>query len=195
MRRAARAATFAALALGLAAAAESRELSVSLAAGGFSASEKAYRDIYGRSLVCSADLWFRFAGPLGVSLGFGVVSDKGVAIPIGDGAEVYPLKLRRRSVPVTAFYHWGRGAFDLRLGAGLALHSYEEIWPPAGPRFEGHKTSPRVYVALGYGVFGRLSIFASVVYDSIKTGAGSPLASDVDLGGWQFLGGLAVRLF
>jgi hypothetical protein len=48
---------------------------------------------------------------------------------------------------------------------------------------------------MAFPILPRLSLFGSIAYDSIPTGAGSLLANDINLGGLQLLGGLAVRIF
>jgi len=181
--------------LGMAAAARSQELSVSLAAGSFRASEEAYREIYGSSLPFSADVWLTLKGHFGLSAGFGRLSDEGRAVPIGgDGAE-YPIKFRRTSMPVVVFYQLDLSAVDIRFGAGLCAHRYEETWETVDLGFKGNKVSPRIFVAARVALLGRLSLFGSATYDTIPTGAGSPLVNKVNLGGLQFLGGMAFRIF
>lgn len=181
--------------LGASVAAPAQELSISLAAGSFRASEEAYREIYGAGTPFAADVWLKLKGPFGLTAGFGRISDKGSALPLGEGEAEYPLKFSRTSIPVTAFYQVDLKAVDIRFGAGLCFHSFKENWETVDLSYKGHKTSPRFYAAAAFAVLPRLSLFGSVTYDTIGTGAGSLVANDVDLGGFQLLGGLSVRLF
>jgi hypothetical protein len=181
--------------LGMAAAARAQELSVSLAAGSFRASEEAYREIYGPSLPFSADVWLMFKGHFGLGAGFGRLSDEGRAVPIGEDGAEYPIKFRRTSIPVVVFYQLDLNAVDIRFGAGLCAHRYEETWETVDLGFKGNKVSSRFFVAATVALLGRLSLFGSATYDTIPTGAGSPLVNKVNLGGLQFLGGMAFRIF
>jgi len=181
--------------LGLSVPAPAQEMSLSFAAGSFRASEEAYREIYGASTPFAADVWLTLKGPLGLAAGFGRLSDKGTALPLGEGEVEYLVKFVRTSIPVTVFYQFDIKAVDLRIGAGLCFHSYKENWEAVDLSYKGHKTSPRFYAAVAFAVLPQLSLFGSVTYDTIPTGAGSLAASDVNLGGLQLLGGLAVRIF
>ncbi len=181
--------------LGMAAAARAQELSVSLAAGSFRASEGAYREIYGPSLPFSADVWLRLKGHVGLGAGFARLSDQGKAVPMGEVAAEYPVKFLRTSIPVVVFYQLDLKVVDVRLGAGLCVHRYKETWETIDLGFEGNKVSPRFFVAATAALLGRLSLFGSATYDTIPTGAGSPLVDKVNLGGLQLLGGVAFRIF
>lgn len=183
------------LVLGLTAAARAQELSLSLAAGSFSASEKAYREIYGSSVPFSADVWLKLKGHFGLGAGFGRLSDEGRAVPMGEDGAEYPVKFRRTSIPVVVFYQLDFKAFDIRLGAGLCAHRYEETWETVDLGFKGNKVSPRFVMAASVALLDRLSLLGSLTYDTIRTGASSPLAVDVNLGGLQLLGGVAFRIF
>jgi hypothetical protein len=181
--------------LGLSVAAPAQELSLSLAAGSFRASEEAYREIYGAGTPFAVDVWLKLKGPLGLAVGYGRLADQGNALPLGEGEAEYPVKFSRTSIPVTIFWRFYLKAVDVRLGAGLCFHSYKENWETVELSFKGHKTSPRFYAAMAFPILPRLSLFGSIAYDSIPTGAGSLLANDINLGGLQLLGGLAVRIF
>ena len=183
------------LGMSVAAAARAQELSVSFAAGSFRASEVAYREIYGPSVPFSADVWLKLKGHFGLGAGLSRLSDEGRAVPIGEDGAEYPVKFRRTSLPVVFFYQLGFKALDIRLGAGLCAHRYEETWETVDLGFKGNKVSPRFFVAASVALLGRLSLFGSATYDTIPTGAGSPLAVDVNLGGFQLLGGVAFRIF
>jgi hypothetical protein len=181
--------------LGLAAAGRAQELSISLAAGSFRASEEAYRGIYGSSVPFSVDVWLKLKGPFGLGAGFATLGDKGKAVPMGEGGAEYPVKLRRTSIPVVVFYQLGLKAVDIRLGAGLGAHRYEETWETVDLGFKGSKVSPRFFAAASVDLLGRLSLFGSAIYDTVPTGAGSPLVGKVNLGGVQILGGILFRIF
>jgi hypothetical protein len=181
--------------LGLAAAARAQELSVSFAAGSFRASEAAYREIYGPSLAFSADVWLMLKGHLGLGAGFERIGDDGRAVPMGQDGEEYPVKLRRTSIPLVVFYRLDLNAVDIRVGAGLCAHRYGETWETVDLGFAGNKVSPRFFTAATVALSGRLSLFGSATYDTIPTGAGSPLVNEVNLGGLQLLGGVALRIF
>jgi len=181
--------------LGLAAAAPAQELSVSVGVGGLFPPAGDYREIYGPGLAISGDFWLRLRGHFGVAAGFGILSDKGLAVPAGAGTAEYPLSFRRTSIPVVAFYELDAGPVDLRLGAGAGLHSYKETWRSVDLSYQGHKVSPRIVLAASLALFGRISLFCSAGYDSIRAGADSALGATVELGGVQLLGGLSFRIF
>lgn len=189
------AAGLAAFVLSLGPAARAEELGLSLGAGSFFASQTAYRRVYGPSVALGGDVWFKLKGPLGVATGFGRLGDEGIAVPMDGGAEEYPVKFRRTSIPLVFFYQVDVKTVDIRFGAGLGIHSYKEAWQTVDLVFKGHRVSPRFVLAATVALLDRLSLLCSVTYDSISTGAGSPLAENVNLGGVQLLGGLCFRIF
>jgi hypothetical protein len=186
---------FAVLILVLAAPAPAEELSLSLAAGNFFASQGAYREVYGSSGSFSADLWLKLKGPFGLAAGYGWVKDTGLAVPMDGGDAEYPVKFRRTSVPVVVFYQIDVKPVEVRLGAGLGIHRYRETWQTADLGFSGHKVAARFVMTASVPIFKRLFLSGSVAYDTIRTGAGSPLVNEVNLGGIQFLGGISFRIF
>lgn len=175
--------------------ASAQELSASVGAGGFFPMGSAYRDIYGGGTVLAADVWLKLKGGLGFAAGFGGVSDKGLAVPTAGGTQVYPLEFRRTTIPVVAFYEVKAGPAAIRLGAGLGIHSYRETWTTADLEYKGNKTGPRFLAAVFVKVAGRLSVFCSAASESARTGEGTSLEANVNIGGLQVLGGLAVRIF
>jgi hypothetical protein len=181
--------------LGLAAAATAQHLTVSLAAGGFSPSDATYRQIYGNGMVIAGDAWLAFEKHFGLAFGFGRLSDDGLAVPVSGGAASFPLSFTRTTVPLLFFYELGSKAVTVRLGAGAGFHSYRESWQTVDLEFSDSKVGPRLVLAVSAAIFRRLSLYASATYDSIPTGAGAALATDIDLGGFQVLGGLAYRIF
>jgi len=189
------AARFGLFLFGLSVAAPAQELSISLAAGSFRASEPAYRVIYGRSTPMAADVWLKLKGHLGLAAGYGRLSDSGYALPLENGGEEYPVKLVRTFLPVTVFYRFDVKTVDIRVGAGICYQGYRENWETVELPYKGHKISPRFYAAAAVAVLSRLSLFGSITYDSIPTGAGSLAASDINLGGLQLLAGLEIHIF
>jgi len=185
----------AALLLALAVAGPAQEISVSLAAGRFFASKPAYREIYGQGTVLAGDVWLKLRGPIGFAAGFGRVADSGLAVPLSGGDEAYPLDIRRTTVPLLVFYEAALAGIDVRIGAGVGIHSYKEVWPTEGISFEGDKVSARWALTASIPLLDRLSLLVLASYESISTGAGSPLDANVNLGGFQLLGGLSFRLF
>jgi hypothetical protein len=183
------------LILGLAAAAPAQELTFSIGAGRFLASEGAYRQVYGSGPAFAGDIWLKLKGRLGLAAGFNLLPDRGMAVPMDGGDAAYPLKFRRTSIPLVVYYEFDVGDVAVRLGAGIGFHSYKEIWQTADLEFEGHKVSPRIVLGVSWALLDKLSLLFYANYDSIRTGAGSSLAKDVDLGGFQLLGGLAFRVF
>jgi hypothetical protein len=181
--------------LGLAAAARAQELSVSLAAGSFRASEEAYREIYGSGVPFSVDAWLKLIGHFGLSVGYGWVGDTGLAVPMDGGDAEYPVKFRRTSIPVVVYYQLDFKAVDIRLGAGMCAHRYEETWETVDLGFKGNRVSPRFFAAVSVALLRRLSLFGSATLDTVPTGAGSPFVNDVNLGGFQLLGGVAFKIF
>lgn len=185
----------AALLLGLAPAAPGQELSVSFGAGGSFPSSSANRRIYGSGPSVAADISLRLRGHLGLSLGYGRLADSGSAVPAGEGQDVFPLKIRRTSIPVLLFYELDAGPATFRLGAGFGFHSFSETWQTVDFEFRGHKVAPRLALAVGVKILGPVSLMGSACYESIPTGAGSALDPNVDLGGFQIFGGLAFKIF
>jgi hypothetical protein len=183
-----------ALVIGLAAAAPAQDLSLSVGAGSFFASQGAYREVYGSSLLFSADVWLKLKGPFGIAAGFSGAADTGNAVPIDGGDAEYPVEFRRDTISVVAFYQLDVKAAAIRFGAGLGVHRYRETWQTVDLGFEGHKVSPRFMLTAAVPLLKRLSLFGTVAYDTIRTGAGSPLAVDVNLGGFQVIGGLSFRI-
>lgn len=183
------------LALIPAAAAPAQELSVSFGAGGFFPSGSAYREIYGSGPAIAGDVWLKLKGPVGLAAGFGGLSDKGLAVPTSGGTEAYPLEFRRTSIPIVAFYQIDAGPAAIRLGAGVGFHSYKETWTTAGLDYRGHKAAPRFVLAVSVKVIERVSLFCSATSEAIRTGEGTSLDVNVNLGGLQVLGGLAIRIF
>lgn len=181
--------------LGLSVFAGAQRLSLSLAAGNFSASEEAYRQIYGSSVPYAADIWLRAIGPFGLAVGYSQIRDKGNAVPLGEDGPEYLVKFSRSSIPVVIFYQIDLKAVAVRFGAGLGFHHYEETWETVDLGFEGNKASPRFVIAASVALLGRFSLFGSATYDTIPTGAGSPLVEEVNLGGFQVLAGISFRIF
>ena len=194
--RARRIGTLLALAvLALAGAAPAQHLTLALGAGTFAPSDAAYRQIYGSGAAFAVDAWLAFEKHFGLAVGYGQLSDDGLAVPMGGGEAAYPLSFRRTTVPFLVFYEVGTKVVTVRLGAGAGFHSYRESWDTADLEFQDKKVGPRVVLAVSAAVLGRLSLYASATYDSIPTGAGAALASNVNLGGFQVQGGLAFRIF
>lgn len=183
------------LALGLAASGLAQEAGVSVTAGCFLANESVYREIYGASVPFMAELWLKTKGPFGLATGFAWLNDDGLAIGQGGGDAEYPLELRRATIPVIAFFQLDLKAIHVRVGAGLGIHKYRELWLTEGSVYEGNKVSPRFTISASTRLSGRLSLVGTFVFENVSTGAGSVLSSDVNLGGYQFLGGVSYRLF
>jgi len=181
--------------LGLSVFAGAQRLSLSLAAGNFSASEEAYRQIYGSGVPYAADIWLRAIGPFGLAVGYNRIRDEGNAVLLGEDGPEYAVKFSRSSIPVVVFYQIDLKAAAVRFGAGLGFHHYEETWETVDLGFEGNKASPRFVIAASVALLGRFSLFGSATYDTIPTGAGSPLVAEVNLGGFQALVGISFRIF
>lgn len=195
MRAVRSALVLAALLTGLVTALPAQELSLSLGAGGFFPSASVNRRIFGSGPSFSADVSLKIKAGLGVSAGLGLTADKGKAIPGTGGLDAFPLELRRFSVPLVLFYQLDAGPAAVRLGAGLGYHSYRETWPTVPVEFRGHKVATRMALAVLLKVTGRISLLGSACYESIPTGAGTSLDPNVNLGGFQVIGGLLFRLY
>lgn len=183
------------LALTLAASGPAQEAGLHVASGAFLANDALCREIYGATVPLMAEIWLKAIGPFGLSTGLTWLKDDGLAITQGGGSEEYPLKLRRATIPVVAFYQLDLKAVHLRFGAGLGFHTYRERWTTEDIVYEGRKVSPRFVFQAWKRLGGRLSLVGTFVYEGVSTGAGSVLTSSVDLGGYQFLGGLSYRFF
>jgi hypothetical protein len=184
-----------ALVLGLAAGCLAQEASLSFSAGGFFAGEKAYRDIYGVGVPITAELWIKAKGPIGLAAGYSWLNGSGHAVPLEDGDADYPVEFRRWTIPLVAFYQIDLKAIRIRAGAGIGIHRYEEVWPTSSPVFEGRKVSPRIMASVSMKLIGKLSLTGTLIYETIPTGAGSLLTNEINLGGFQVLGGLSYRIF
>jgi hypothetical protein len=131
----------------------------------------------------------------GLAAGFAGLSDSGFAVPMDGGEAEYPLSFRRTSIPITVFYELGTKAITARLAAGAVFHGFRETWTTVDIEYSGDTVGTRLALAVSAAVVGRLSLFCSATYDGIPTGAGSALAPNIDLGGFQVLGGLAFQIF
>jgi hypothetical protein len=185
----------AAFLLALPAAVPAQELSLSVGAGGLFPSGDSYRQIYGSSFAVAGDVWLKLKGPIGLAAGFGSLADDGLAVPMSGGSTEYPLKFRRRTIPLVLFYQFDIGPVGLRAGAGAGFHSFDETWQTVDLDYSGHETGPRFLLSVSVPVLGRLSLFSSLTYDSIRKHTGYPYSYKVDLGGVQVIGGLAFRIF
>lgn len=183
-----------ALFLALALAAQAQRLSFSLSSGIFSPGQEMYREIYGSGVPVSFEGWLDFKSGFGLSAGVIRLRDSGMAVAVSGDGEEYPLRFERLSVPVTFFFVIRTGGMVLRLGAGLAYHSYREKWQTVDLGYEGTRLAPRLAAAFEAPVFGRLSLLFSLVHETITTGVPSPLGRNVTLGGFQVLGGVAFRV-
>jgi hypothetical protein len=184
--------------LGLTTAAHGRSLSFSFSTGMFIADQNAYSKIYGRGIPISLDAWYTLTDHFGLAVGLDMLRDGGTAIALSGGEEVYPLRFRRVTIPVSLFYALDFGKITLRLGAGPAFHSYEEKWTTTELVYKGKKVSPRFFAAVAYRLvpgLPRLSLVGSLAYNSIPTKAGSPLVEAANLGGFEVLIGAAFRVF
>lgn len=179
------------LALGLAAAAPAQELSVSAATGGVFPSGSAYHRIYGQGLVLAGDVWLKLKGSIGATAGFSQLTDDGVAEGPSD---LYPLRFRRRTVPLVLFYQFDFGPVDLRAGAGVGFHSVRETWRTVDLDFSATKTAPRAMLAVSVRIAGPLSLVAYATYDPLRVRKDG-YSEAIDCGGVQVFGGLSVRIF
>jgi hypothetical protein len=187
----------AAFVMGLAVVAPSQELSVSAAAGGMFPLGEVYRTIYGSSLVVAGDVWLKLKGPFGLATGLNLLSDEGAATGPTDQ---YPVRFRRRTIPLVLFYQFDVGPVDIRVGAGAGFHHFRETWQTADLDYSGNKTSPRALLAVSVEIVKRLSLFSSVAYDTIRKERSigyldSLNTYQVDLDGVQVVGGLSFRIF
>lgn len=178
----------------LTATAQAQKLSFSLATGIFTAGQETYREIYGPGLPVSFEGWYDFKGGFGLSTGVTWLRDGGSAVAVSGDGEEYPLRFERITLPLTFFFVPRIKGIVLRLGAGLAYHSYREKWQTVDLGFQGTRFGPRLCAALEVPVLGRLSLFGSLVHESIATGVEPPLGKLVNLGGLQVLGGIAFRV-
>ena len=178
--------------LGLAAAAQAQEMSISVAAGGLFPSGDSYREIYGPSVVWTGDVWLKLKGRFGFATGFGQLTDDGTA---SGPSDLYPVRFRRRTIPIVLFYQFDIGPVDIRAGAGVGFHSFKETWRTVDLEYSGSKTAPRCLLSVSVEVVKRLSLFSSVTYDPIREGFDtSYYSSEIKLGGAQVVGGLAFRI-
>jgi hypothetical protein len=183
--------------ISLAVFAPAQELSVSAAAGSVFPLGEAYRTIYGSSFAAAGDVWLKLKGPVGLATGFAFLSDDGLAMGPTDQ---YPVRFRRRTVPLVLFYQFDVGPVDVRLGAGVGFHRFRETWQTVDLDYSGNKTSPRALLAVSVEVVKRLSLFSSVTYDTIRKERSigyldSLNTYQVDLDGVQVVGGLSFRIF
>ncbi len=199
-KRAAAVLFFAAAALGATAAwAGPVKLALSASSGIFFPKGEAYRALYGKGIPASFDGWLTLGRHFGVSAGLSFLSDSGTAVPMDGGEDEYPLKFRRLTIPASVYceLHPGR-TIDVRLGAGLGVHHYEEKWTSLGLEAAGWKVSPRLYVSAGWRAvpsLERLAFIGTVAFDTIGVASGAPLADKPNIGGFQVLVGASYRVF
>jgi hypothetical protein len=179
----------------LSAAGAAQELWISAGAGGFFAARTAYQRVYGSSLALAGGVWLKLKGPFGLATGFDRIADSGTAVPLAGGEEEYPVRFHRTTIPIVAFFGIDGKTIGLRLGVGAGIHSYRETWQTVDLDYKGSKVSVRIVLAGSIALLDRLSVFCSAAYDPLLTGVGSPLASDVNLGGFELIGGLSYRIF
>ncbi|MFO7732989.1 MAG: hypothetical protein R6X21_04990 [Candidatus Aminicenantes bacterium] len=182
------------LILALAASARAQGLSFSLSAGVFAAGQETYRELYGPGLPVAFEGWLNFRGAFGLSAGVTWLRDDGSAVAVSGEGEDYPLRFERLTFPLTFFFVPRLKGLALRLGAGLAFHSYREDWQTEDLGFEGTCLGPRVFAVVEVPVAGRLSLSGSLAYESIPTGVEYPRGERINLGGLQILGGVAFRV-
>lgn len=175
------------------------KLALSASSGMFFPKGEAYRELYGAGIPVSFDTWLTIGNHFGASAGLNYLSDSGTAVPMDGGEDEYPLKFRRLTIPVSVYFemHPGR-TIDLRLGAGLGVHRYEEKWTSLSLEAAGWKVSPRLYVSADWRAvpsLARLAFIGTVAFDTIGVGSGALLADKPNIGGFQILVGASWRLF
>ncbi|MBM3296011.1 MAG: hypothetical protein FJY83_00245 [Candidatus Aminicenantes bacterium] len=183
-----------ALLLGLTAPARAAELTLSVSAGVFLPQQPFYRQIYGSSIPLSFEAGWEFKGGFGLSAGLTALRDDGRAVAVSGEGEEYPLRFERLTVPLMIHFSPKVKGFTLRLAAGLAGHFYRERWRTVDLGFEGRTIGPRLGLAVGFPVLGRLSLFGSLIYEPLSAKSAPPPEEKVELGGVLVLGGVILRV-
>jgi len=175
-------------------AAAAQALDMSVLAGVHGARERGFRDIYGAAIPFGLELRFLMR-QIGFSVGGFTLGRAGTAISQDGGAENYPVKIRMTSLPVTAFLRvpWERAHLDLGLGA--VRTSYAETWTAGGFRAEGSAWGFLIGLNAEYNLTARVALSGSVRFFSVPTGRDSLFGSAIDLGGFQVLAGVTIRLW
>ena len=172
-----------------------QDVSLSVSSGLFLPGQEAFREIYGSGIPLSLDVWVGFSQSVGASIGVLYLGQKGTALIIEGPEEEHPLEFRMISVPLSVFYRASFGHVFVRFGAGLGYHSYRETWKSMDVVHKGSNWAPVMYAALERQVSGRASVFASLRYESIQTGSGSPVLGEVNVGGFTAVAGLLIRIY
>jgi hypothetical protein len=175
-------------------AASAQDLGLSVLAGVHSGRESGFRDIYGAAIPVGLELRF-MTRRIGFSIGGFTIGAAGAALSPDGGAENYPVKIRMKSFPATAFLRvpWGRAGFDL--GFGAVRTTYKETWFVGGFRAEGSAWGFLLGLNTHYDLTPRLALSGSVRILSVPTGRDSLFGGDIDLGGFQALAGVTYRLW
>lgn len=180
----------------------SQKLSLRAGTGIIRPTGNAVRSLYGNSIPLVFDVGYRLGRNFGLAAGLEWRRDRGTALPIGEGTEEFPVRLRMISAPVSAFAEFsgglGRIPFVVDLGAGVTWNSYKETWEGVNLSHSGSDWGYRLYAAADFRLFPRIGFFAQVRWETMPTGQESILDEgnvEINLGGVGLLAGLSFCLF
>jgi hypothetical protein len=169
---------------------------VSVAAGVFVASDAAVSAVYPGTKVpvtVSADV--NLARYLSVFAGGRFLKTTGHPVPADSatGATESEVDLSVRAAVFGARAHFRRGRVDATAGVGAAYSSYTESWAGTSESVSGSAWGPTIDAGVALGLTRRFAAIGRVGWSRVATGQGSLASPNVQLGGVDLLGGIAVR--
>ena len=184
-----------ALVLSLSAGVYAQTLSLGVSSGLFFPGDKTYRDVYGKSVPLDFEVRLGLFKYLGLAAGMSYIRDAGQAINVNQGQDVYSVRFRMVSFPLSAYLLFPLNGISLLAGAGMSVHSYEETWQTVPLKHKGNRTKPFVYAGVEYRVLPRVAARLTLRYETIGSGKNPFLANEINLGGLSLLTGVSVRVF
>jgi hypothetical protein len=155
--------------------------------------QKEVQDVYGSGFPIGIQAWTGWKN-VRISAGLEYLSDGGRALPLDDGQDDFPLRLKVTSIPFALFYQvWIKDVF-LAAGGGVSYSWYKEEWEGLGNVVKGQKWGPFLAFLGGYRLNPKWSVFGNVRYDPMPTGKSSLLVPEVKLGGLKIGAGVMFTL-
>jgi hypothetical protein len=169
---------------------------VSVAAGTFLASDDAVKTVYRGTSVPVAVLGdvgltrlvSVFAGGRFLHMtGHPVIAGSAAGAPDSD------VDLSVRTVVFGGRVHFRRGRIDATAGAAAAYSTYTESWAGTSESVSGSAWGPILHGGVAIGLSRRFAAVGRIEWSRVATGQGSVGSPNVQLGGVDLLGGIAVR--
>jgi hypothetical protein len=112
---------------------------------------------------------------------------------IGGGSAQDNVDLRVGTIQAGLRAHHRRGRADLFVGLGVTHASYTESWNGTDESVSGGVWGPAAHAGVAVNLHRRLAVVSRVEWSLLKTEQGSVGSPSVNLGGFDVLGGIAVR--